>query len=110
MTSESTSPFRLQQAAAAYEEAKQPITNYIVRPLHKGTKTFVEKPMTCSAIWARFTLHLKNAGIYNGESAHSTRHGKMIESTTQHQASIEDVQEAAMIRSKPIALRYICMH
>ena len=58
----------LQLAAAAYEEAKQPITNYVVRPLHKGTKTFAEKPMTSSAIWARFTLHLKNAGLYNGES------------------------------------------
>ena len=97
----------LQLAAASYEEAKQPITNYIMRPLHKGTKTFAEKPMTSSAIWARFTLHLKTAGIYNGESVHSTRRGKMIEASTQHQASIEEVQEAAMIRSKPIALRYI---
>lgn len=97
----------LQLATAAHEEAKQPITNYIMRPLHKGTKTFAEKPMTSSAIWARFTLHLKNAGIYNGESVHSTRRGKMIESSTQHQASIEEVQEAAMIRSKPIALRYL---
>ena len=97
----------LQLATAAYEEAKQPITNYVVRPLHKGTKTFAEKPMTSSAIWARFTLHLKNAGIYNGESVHSTRRGKMIESSTQHQASIEEVQEAAMIKSKPVALRYI---
>ena len=63
--------------------------------------------MTSSAIWARFTQHLKTAGMYNGESVHSTRRGKMIESSTQHQASIEEVQEAAMIRSKPIALKYI---
>ena len=97
----------LQLAAVAYEEAKQPITNYVMRPLHKGTKTFAEKPMTSSAIWARCTLHLKTAGNYNGESVHSTRRGKMIEASTQHQASIEEVQEAAMLKCKPIALRYI---
>ena len=97
----------LQLAVSAYEEANQPITNHIVRPLHKGTHIFAEKGMTSSAIWGRFTAHLKAMDVYNGESVHSTRRGKMIESTIVHQASIEDVQTAAMIRTKQVAEKYI---
>ena len=96
----------LQLAVPAYEEAKQPITNHVVRPLGRGSKTFAEKCMTSSAIWARFTHHLKVNNMYNGESVHSTRRGSMIEASQQN-ASIEQVQEQAMIRSKPIAMKYI---
>ena len=96
----------LQLAVPAYEEAKQPITNHVVRPLGRGSKTFAEKCMTSSAIWARFTHHLKVNNMYNGESVHSTRRGSMIEAS-QENASIEQVQEQAMIRSKPIAMKYI---
>ena len=97
----------LQLAVVAYEEAHQPITNYLVRPLAKGTHTFVEKGMTSSAIWGRFTAHLKTMDMYNGESVHSTRRGKMIESTMVHQATIEEIQAAAMIRTKQVAEKYI---
>ena len=97
----------LQLLVTSSEEARQPITNYIVRPLHKGTHTFAEKGMTSSAIWARFTSHLKAMDMYNGESVHSTRRGKMIESTFAHQASLEEVQAAAMIRTKQVAEKYI---
>ena len=96
----------LQLAVPAYEDARQPITNYVVRPLNRGSKTFAEKCMTSSAIWARFTHHLKVNHMYNGESVHSTRRGSMIEAS-QNNASIEEVQEQAMIRSKPIAMKYI---
>ena len=48
----------LQLAINAYEEAQQPITNHIVRPLQKGTQLFAEKGMSSSAIWGRFTAHL----------------------------------------------------
>ncbi|KAL0023475.1 hypothetical protein WJX79_009652 [Trebouxia sp. C0005] len=41
----------------------------------KGTHTFAEKGMTSSAIWARFTSHLKAMDMYNGESVHSARRG-----------------------------------
>ena len=95
-----------QLAVPAYEEARQPITNHVVRPLGRGSKTFAEKCMTSSAIWARFTHHLKANDMYNGESVHSTRRGSVIEAS-QHNASIEQVQEQAMICSKPIALKYI---
>ena len=66
----------LQLAVTAYEEAQQPITNYLLRPLAKGTQTFAEKGMTSNAIWGRFTAHLKPMDIYNGESVHSTWRGK----------------------------------
>ena len=97
----------LQLLVANNEEAKQPITNYIVRPLIKGTQNFAEKGMTSSAIWARFTLHLEANRMYNGESVHSTRRGKMIESSLAHQASIEEIQAAAMIKTKQLVERYI---
>ena len=97
----------LQLAITVYQDALQPITNYIVRPVQRGTSTFMEKGMSSAAIWGRLTTHLKAFGLYQGESVHSTRRGKMIEMTTQHQASIEQVQEAAMLRSKPIAQKYI---
>lgn len=54
-----------------------------------------EKSTTSSAMYARFTLHLKVNSIYAEESVHSTRHGKMIKAT-QHHATIEQVQEAAV--------------
>ena len=92
----------------ASDEAKQPITNtnHVVGPLHKGIHTFAEKGMTSSAIWARCFSHSKAMDMYNGESVHSTRRGKMIESTFAHQASIEEVQAAAMIRTKQVAEGY----
>lgn len=64
--------------------------------------------MSSSAIWARFTHRLKvnNMTLYNGENVHSTRRGSMIEAT-QNNAGIEEVQDQAMIRSKPIAMKYI---
>ena len=96
----------LRLAVPAYEDARQPITNYVIRPLGRGSRTFAEKAMTSSAIWARFTHHLKVNNMYNGESVHSTRRGSIIEAS-QHNASIEQVQEQAMIRSKPIAMKYI---
>ena len=97
----------LQLLVNASEEAKQPITNHLVRPLQRGTHTFAEKGMTSSAIWARFTSHLKAMCMYNGESVHSTRRGKMIESTMAHHARIDEVQAAAMIRTRYVAERYI---
>ena len=45
--------------------------------------------------------------MYNGESVHSTKRGKMIESSIVHQATIEEVQAAAMIKTKHIAEKYI---
>ena len=96
----------LQLAVQAYEEDMQPITNYFVRPLQKGTKVFAEKGMSSSAIWARFTTHLKATSLYTGQSVHSTRRGN-IESTAQQGASIEDVQDAAMIKTRAIAVKYI---
>ena len=33
----------------AHKDAKQPTTNYIVRPVQKGTKVFAEKGMTARA-------------------------------------------------------------
>ena len=89
----------LQLAVTVYEEAQQPITYYIVRPLQKG--------MTSSAIWGRFSAHLKIMDMYSGDSVHSTRRGKMVESSIVHQATIEPVQAAAMINTKRIAERYI---
>ena len=52
----------LQLAITAYDKAQQPTTNYIVRPLQKGTQTFAEKGMIFSAIWGRLTAHLKIHG------------------------------------------------
>ena len=96
----------LQLAVPAYEAARQPITNYVARPLERGSKVFADKCMTSSAIWARFTHHLKVNNMYNGESVHSTRRASMIEAA-QNNASIEEVQEQAMIKSKAIAMKYI---
>lgn len=97
----------LQLAITAYEEAQQPITSYIVRPLQKGTQTFAEKGMTSSAMWGRFTAHLKSMDMCNGENVHSTTRGKMIEASIVHQETIEQVQAAAMIKTKQVAERYI---
>ncbi len=58
--------------------AGQPITNYIVRPLVKGTSTFAETFMKSDAIWHRLTKHLKDCNMYTGQSVHSSRSGKMI--------------------------------
>ena len=63
----------LQLLVIASQEAKQPITNRIVRPLLKGTHTFAEKGRTSSAIRTRFPSHLKAFDMYTGESVHSTR-------------------------------------
>lgn len=97
----------LQLAVSAYDAAQQPITNHLVRPLQRGTQSFAEKGMTSSAIWARFTAHLKTMGMYNGESVHSTRRGKIIECALVQQASIEQIQATAMIKTKLVAERYI---
>ncbi len=97
----------LQLAVESSEDLKQPITNYIVRPLQRGTKVFAEKGLSSSAIAGRFNAHLRAIDQYTGETVHSTRRGKMIESTVAHQAPLEQVQTDAMILSKAIALRYI---
>ena len=97
----------LQLAVESSEDLKQPITNYIGRPLQRGTKVFAEKSMSSSAIARRFNAHLKAIEQYTSETVHNTRRGKMIEATVAHQAPIEQGQSNAMILSKAIALRYI---
>ena len=42
----------LRPAVALYAAAGQPITNFLTRPLEKGTKAYAEKGMTCNAVWA----------------------------------------------------------
>lgn len=44
--------------------------------------------------------------MYNGESVPSTFYDSMTEAS-QKNASVEQVQKQAMIRSKPIAMKYV---
>ena len=52
--------------------------------------------MTCSNAWARLVKMLKELGIYNGQSVHSTRRGKMIHQQQQLHASNAEIAELAM--------------
>ena len=78
----------LQLAIHSYHAAGQPITNFLTRPLLKGTKDFVEEAMSCSNTWARLTGQLKAQGIYTGQSVHSTRRGKMMHQLQQKQITM----------------------
>ena len=65
--------------------------------------------MTSSAIWGRFTAHLKAMDMYNGESVLSTRRGKMIASSIVHHATIEEVQATVPDSKMDLELMSICM-
>ena len=90
--------------------AGQPITNYIVRPLVKGTSTFAETFMKSDAIWHRLTKHLKDCDIYTGQSVHSSCRGKMMHINNQEGSGWEEAGEAAMILTKQVVLKYIDEH
>ncbi|KAA6417920.1 MAG: hypothetical protein FRX49_12078 [Trebouxia sp. A1-2] len=94
-------------AVETYAAEGQPITSFLVRPLQCNQRTFQEAGMTSSALWQRFTQHLKDCNMYTGQSLHSTRRGKRIHLAQTEGASIEDVGEAAMIQTKRIAQGYI---
>ena len=85
----------LQLAIYSYHAAGQPITNFLTRPLLKGTTQFAEKGMSCSNTWARLTGQLKAQGMYTGQSVHSTRRGKMMHQLQQQQTH-KEIGEAAM--------------
>lgn len=93
----------------AHLAAGQPITNYITRPLNSSGKVFSEAPMSSSATWARLTKHLKQYGMYKGQSVHSTRRGSMLHHKEAHQASYDDIGEAAMC-TKDTAKYYTDRH
>lgn len=99
----------LRPAVALYSAAGQPITNFITRPFSTGTKVFAEKAMTISTIWARLTKYLKDYGMYNGQSVHSTRRASMTHQRVELQAYVLDVAQAAMCSEK-IAEYYTDVH
>lgn len=76
-----------------------------MRPLQQGTQIFAERGTPSSAIGVG--ARLKAMDMHDGESVHITTRGKIIESSIVDQANTEEVQAAAMIRAKHIALRYI---
>ena len=83
-------------AIHAYAVAGQPITNFITRPLERGSKLFAEQAMTCSNAWARLVKVLKEQDMYKGQSVHSTRRGKMIHQQQNLHASNAAIAESAM--------------
>ncbi|KAL0040546.1 hypothetical protein WJX77_010357 [Trebouxia sp. C0004] len=56
--------------------------------LHSG-KIFVDAPMSSSATWSRLIKHLKEYGMYKGQSVHGTRGGSML-----HHKDHKEVHEA----------------
>ncbi len=92
----------LQLAVQHYAAAKQPITNYLTRPLHVRNKVFAEKAMTSSNAWARLIKYLKALDMYKGQSVHSTRRGNMIHKQQQLQESNTEIAEAAMCDKKNV--------
>ena len=100
----------LQLSIDAHLAAGQPITNYLVRPLLKGTSTFAEKGMDASSIWQRLAKHLKDCNMYAGQSVHSIRRGKMMHINNQPNGGWEEAGEAAMILTKQVVLRYVDEH
>ncbi len=100
----------LHLAIATHLAAGQPITNYIVRPLLKGTSTLAETPMGSGAIWHRLTKHLKDCNMYTGQSVHSSRRGKMMHMVNHEGAGWDEAGEAAMIQTKQVVLSYIDEH
>ncbi|KAL0020901.1 hypothetical protein WJX77_008863 [Trebouxia sp. C0004] len=99
----------LRPAVALYASAGRPITNFLTRPLDKGTQVNAEKGLTSNAIWARLTKYLKAYGMYTGQSVHSTRRGSMIHQKNQMQATVSEVAQAAMC-SERIAEYYTDVH
>ncbi|KAL0040328.1 hypothetical protein WJX77_003603 [Trebouxia sp. C0004] len=93
----------------AHLAAGQPITNHITRPLNSSGKVFTEAPMSSSATWARLTKYLKEYGMYKGQSVHSTRRGSMLHHKEVHQATFDDIGEAAMC-TKETAKYYTDRH
>ncbi|DBA71341.1 TPA: hypothetical protein ACH3X2_011150 [Trebouxia sp. C0005] len=78
-------------AVETYAEERQPITNFLDRPLHGNQRTFQEAGMVSSALWQCFTQHLKDCNMHTCQSLHSTRRGKMIQLTQTAGVSPEDV-------------------
>ena len=95
----------LQLAAAAYEEANQSITNHITRPLHKGHQDMCSETDDIQRHLGQ--VHTAPQPDLHWQKWAQYQTGQDDRGRTQHQASIEAVQEAAMIRCKPIALENI---
>ena len=57
---------------------------------------FAEKPMTSSNTWARLTKHLKELGMYTGQSVRSTRRGSMMHQQLQLHKSDKEIASAAI--------------
>ncbi len=92
----------LQLALHQYAVAGQPITDYLTRPLQVGTKVFSEKLMTSSNVWARLTKHLKESGMYTGQSVHNTRRGNMMHQQMELHKSNQEIAEAAMCNEQSV--------
>ena len=92
----------LQLAVHHYSAAGQPITNHITRPLQVGSKVFAERAMSSSNACARLVKQLKELGMYQGQSDHSTRGGVMIHKQQQLQETCTEIVEAAMCNEKNV--------
>ena len=92
----------LQLALHQYAVAGQPITDYLTRPLQVGTKVLSENLMTSSNVWARLSKHLKESGMYTGQSVHSTRRGNMMHQQMELHKSNQEIAEAAMCNEQNV--------
>lgn len=92
----------LQQALHHYAAAGQSITDYLTRPLQVGTKVFSKKLMTSSNVWARLPKHLKEPGVYSGQSVHSTRRETMMHQQVELHKSNQEIAEAAMCNEQNV--------
>ena len=97
----------LRRDIAAYEEAGQPITNWITRPLTRDKRSFQEMVLSSSVIAERRRLHWKAAGSDDGQTVHGSRRGSMQHDAYVLGKTLEEIAESAQIRTPAIVRRYL---
>ena len=97
----------LQRVVAMSLDVRQPITNFLTRPLGKDKTIFSEKSLTSAAVARIISHHFPAASITGKHTVHGSRRGSMQHAVHVLGQSAEQAGAAAQIRTPAIIQRYL---
>ena len=89
------------------EQLGQVVTNHVTTPQGKEEKSFLERRMSSSDVANRAKHHFAAAGLSEKYTVHGSRRGSMQHAVHVLGQSVEQVGEAAQIRTPRIVQRYL---
>ncbi|GIL82879.1 hypothetical protein Vretimale_8378 [Volvox reticuliferus] len=83
-----------------------PVRGYLFRPDTRGGQGYREAPLSTEVLEHRLDMHLKAAGLYEGEAVHSFRRGS-LQHALRTGVSEADVRRLSHIHSIATLRRYV---